>query len=400
MASIPTPEEPSIDPNPPRPRTEPLRIALIRASYTDFGGAEQFVARAVQALAGSNVRVTLLTRRWDHNGQADVLTCDPFYVGRLWRDWGFGRAVCRTLRDNDFDLVQSHERVPCCDVYRAGDGVHVEWLRQRRRQMGCWGRLALALNPYHWFVASVERRLFASPRLRAVICNSEMVKAEILERFDVAETKLHVIYSGVDTEQFHPRLREAHRLSIRREYAIPADAILFLFVGSGFERKGLRQLLQATALLPSNCHLMVVGKDRKTGRFERFADSLGISGRVRFTGPLKDVTGAYGAADAFVLPTLYDPVPNVILEAMACGLPVITSTKSGGAEFIEPGTNGYVCDALDVSGLCRSMQHLLSEDARELMGEACRRKVEPYTLERMSECYIRLYRSLLEEAER
>ena len=386
-----------------------LRVALVRALYTDFGGAEQAAMRTLQALSERDVDLTLVTRRWKEGGKDGAagaprrtplrtLVCDPFYVGSLWRDWGFARAACRALALERFDLVQSHERVPCCDVYRAGNGVHLEWLRQRRRQMGGLGRLRLALNPYHRFVAAIERELFASPRLKAVICNSAMVKAEIREWFDVAEHKLHVIYSGVDTSKYHPGLRARLRDETRRRFSIPADAILFAYVGSGFERKGVRQLVEALVGLPPSSHLLVVGKDKHTSRYQQLAEALGVAGRVRFAGPLADVTGAYAAADAFALPTLYDPFPNAALEAMACGLPVLTSTKSGAAEFIEPGVNGYVCDALDVARLRENMAKLLSRETCEAMGRASRTRVEPYSLERMSERYMDLYASLLGRA--
>jgi UDP-glucose:(heptosyl)LPS alpha-1,3-glucosyltransferase len=374
-----------------------LRVALVRALYSDFGGAEQAAMRTLQALAERDVEVTLITRRWREDRGVRILACDPFYLGSLWRDWGFARAACGALEGHRFDLVQSHERMPCCDVYRAGDGVHLEWLRQRRRSMGGLGRLRLALNPYHRYVAAMERRLYSSARLKAVICNSAMVKAEIRAWFGVPEPKLHVIYSGVDTARFHPGLRERRALE-RRRHGIPEDARLFLFVGSGFERKGVRQLVEALDGLPAEAHLLIVGKDKDARRYEALAGALGVASRVRFAGPLADVTGAYAAADAFALPTLYDPFPNAALEAMACGLPVLTSTKSGAAEFVEAGVNGYVCDALDVPRLREHMARLMPREACEAMGRESRARVEPYSLERMSARYVELYASLLGRA--
>lgn len=388
-------ENPRVPSPSPHSPSQPLRIALVRQRYTAYGGAERFVERAMQALHGQGAQLTVVTRSWPGNNEHSALICDPFHLGNLWRDWSFARCVCRTLQEHDFDLVQSHERIACCDVFRAGDGVHREWLKQRRRTLGAVAKLGIALNPYHHYVLAAEKKLFASPRLKAVICNSHMVKEEIRAYFGVPEEKLRVIYSGVDTEAFHPRLKAQHRQALRAQYAIPMDAPLFLFVGSGFERKGLAALLQALAELPAESRLLVVGKDKKAAAFESAAARLNLSQQVVFAGSQKDVKPFYAAADAFVLPTLYDPFPNVALEASACGLPVITSRKSGAAELIENGKNGYVCDALDIAALSGAMARLLDADTATAMGAAARIAVEPFGLEAMGERLVALYHSLL-----
>ncbi|HYA38400.1 MAG TPA: glycosyltransferase family 4 protein [Candidatus Methylomirabilis sp.] len=371
----------------------PPKIALIRQRYAHDGGAEHFVSRALEALRSRDVRLTLITREWRGAEGFEVLTCNPLYLGRLWRDWSFARAVCRRLESESFDLVQSHERLSCCDVYRAGDGVHREWLAQRARAQGVLGRLGTALNPYHYYVKGAERRLFESPGLRAVICNSRMVREEIRRYFAIADDKLHVIYSGVDAGAFHPDLK-THRGEIRARHGIPEEATLFLFVGSGFERKGMAALLQAIAMLSGEAFLLVVGRDRHLSRFEAQARHLGLSRRSKFVGPQADVRPYYGAAEALVLPTLYDPFPNVALEAMASGLPVITSLKSGAAELIENGANGYACDALDVPALAAHLRAVTPESARTL-GARARATVEPMSLGRMSGELLDLYNKLL-----
>jgi len=372
---------------------KPLKLALIRQRYTPFGGAERFVARAMQALQAQGAMVTIVTRRWDAAKADDVLICNPFYLGSLWRDWGFARGVCRILARQNFDLVQSHERITCCDIYRAGDGVHREWLAQRARVLNPLQRLGVMLNPYHRYVLAAEKKLFASTQLKAVICNSHMVKEEIRRHFGVPEEKLHVIYSGVDLETFHPRLKEAHRQSVRAQLGIPGDATLFLFVGSGFERKGLAALLRALAEQPSSAQLAVIGHDRRARDYQCLAAQLGIASRVHFLGPQADVKPYYGAADALALPTLYDPFPNAALEALACGLPVITSTKSGAAELIRDGENGFVCDALDRRALIQAL-HALLEGRAEGMRGAARATVAALSLEAMAARLGTLYRTL------
>ncbi|MDD5241101.1 MAG: glycosyltransferase family 4 protein [Sulfuricella sp.] len=374
---------------------KPLNIALVRQRYTAFGGAERFVANAMAALQLEGAQLTLVTRQWKTEGDSPPLICNPFYLGSVWRDRSFARCVCGTLKKHSFDLVQSHERIACCDVYRAGDGVHREWLKQRSRILRPLGRLGIALNPYHRYTLAAEKKLFASSRLKAVICNSRMVKEEIQHYFGLPEDKLHVIYSGVDTAAFHPGLKKSHRAIIRAQYDIPPDAPLFLFVGSGFERKGLSILLQTLAALPAATHLMIVGKDKKEAAFKGLADRLGVRARAHFAGAQNDVKPFYGASDAFVLPTLYDPFPNAALEAFACGLPVITSLKSGAAELVRQGVNGFICDALDGEALQHAMRRLLETSTRDALGNAARVTVESCTLEAMSIRLVALYRSLL-----
>ena len=383
-----------------------MKIALVRQRYNPYGGAERFVERAMTALAARDVELTLLTRSWSADtaagtgAQRRVIRCDPFYVGRVWRDWGFARAVCAEVRLQGFDLVQSHERIGCCDVYRAGDGVHRQWLAYRKRAAGAWERLALSLNPYHWYTLAAEKRLLQSPALRAVICNSNMVKDELRRHFGVPESKLHLIYSGVELDAFHPKLRAIWRQRKRDELGIADAAMVYLFVGSGFRRKGLPQLFRALGGM-RDAHLVVVGADKELPRLRREAARAGPAGRVHFTGGQDDVRPWYGMADCFVLPTLYDPFPNAALEAMACGLPLITSAQCGAAELVESGVEGYVCrDPLDVVELARCLRLAAAAGQAERMGTAARLRVEPYGLEDMARRLTRLYAELLQPAMR
>ncbi|MBI3575305.1 MAG: glycosyltransferase family 4 protein, partial [Gammaproteobacteria bacterium] len=170
-------------------------------------------------------------------------------------------------------------------------------------------------------------------------------------------------------------------------------APLFLFVGSGFERKGLAPALRAVAQLPA-AQLLVIGRDRRAAHYQTLAQKLGLGERVQFLGAIADVKPYYGAADALVLPTLYDPFPNVALEAMACGLPVVTSTTSGAAELIANDHNGYVCDALDVETLVAHLRAVVDPVRHPALCVEARRTVEPLTLEAASRQWLDLYASL------
>lgn len=365
-------------------------IVIIKQRYTTTGGAERFVERALCSLSGQTVNLSLVARQWQAKKGYTFIPCDPFYIGRTWRDWSFHRGVCKELTQLHADLIQSHERTACCDVYRAGDGVHKVWLEQRNRISGYWRRRITPLSPYHCYTLFAERRLFQSSRLKAVICNSEMVKQEIITNFGTDPDKLCVIYSGIDMQRYHPALHEQHRDIIRQQLGIPSDACVFLFVGSGYQRKGLPVTLEAFSSLPSDAHLVVVGKDKQLKHYQSTATQ-----RIHYVGPVDDAKPYYGCADAFVLPTLYDPFANVILEAMACGLPIITSDKCGAVDIIDSGENGFICDALDITSIAQAMQSLLDPVIRQHIGQAGQERVQTFTLEAMSQQLLSLYQQLL-----
>lgn len=371
-----------------------MKIAIIRQRYNPHGGAERFVSRALNALTRQNAaELHLIARSWEPIDGIEFHRCDPLYLGRLTRDMGFAYFACKTAQALGADLIQSHERLCCCDIYRAGDGVHREWITQKTRHLSLFKRWAMRLNPYHLYVQAAEKRMFEGERLQAVICNSQMVKREILQYFRIDENKIHVIYNGIDTVVFNPAVKE-QRQTWREKWAIPAEATVFLFVGSGFERKGLQQAIAAFADLPESSYLLVIGYDKHEKHYRDDAEKRGIGKHVIFFGSQADVKPFYALADAFVLPTLYDPFSNAILEAMACGLPVITSNKAGCAEVLTDGESGYVCAADDIAAINAAMRSLSDREHAETMGKKARRIAERYDWSAVGEVLVNLYQTL------
>jgi UDP-glucose:(heptosyl)LPS alpha-1,3-glucosyltransferase len=360
-----------------------MKLAIVRQRYNPYGGAERFVARALPALERTGVNVTLISRNETGWGARRVLRVNPFHLGSLWRDWSFARRARAAWRREGFDLVQSHERIAGCDLYRAGDGVHRRWLEIRKTHSSLLERAGIALSLYHRYVCAAEKRMFEHPRLRAVICNSNMVREEIRRGFRIAPEKLHVIYNGVDLEQFHPRHRSRLRGAARAELGCSPRDTLFLFVGSGFSRKGLDAAIEAVS--QGSFWLVVAGKDEFKGK---------AGERVRFLGGREDVRPYYAAADCFLLPSRYDPFPNTVLEAMAMELPAIVSARCGAAEVIEPGVNGWICQPDDVPGIARLMREADAAVRAGGMGKAARATAERYGIDAMAGQLVRLYESL------
>jgi UDP-glucose:(heptosyl)LPS alpha-1,3-glucosyltransferase len=375
-----------------------MRLGIIRQRYAAYAGAERFTEAALEALLERGVAITLYTRRWPETRVQliEPVVCNPPYIGRLWRDWGFARVVTRKIARTPPELVLSHERLLCCDVYRAGDGVHLVRLEESLREESALARRMVEWNPYHRYVLEMERQLYASPALRAVICDSRMVRDEIRDRFGVAEDKLHVIYNAVDSEVFSPQLRQ-HREAVRSKLGVAETATVFL-IRSSEGREGVATAINALARLPRDTYLFVVGRDKARGRYRQLAQELGVADRVALLGSQEDPRPFYGAADAFVLPTLYDPCPNAALEAMACGLPLVTSTKCGAAELVLEHDAGFVCPARDIDSLTWHMTTLTDAGARTTLGARAREAVLPLTPPAMTLQLVLLYRDLLTAA--
>jgi len=374
-----------------------MRLGLVRQRYNPFGGAERFVERAIDALVERGVQVRVYTRKWPpaRTGRIEPVICNPFYLGSLWRDASFAAAVRAALARDRPDIVQSHERIEGCDIFRAGDGVHRTWLEERVRTGGRRERARIAANPYHRYMLDAEARMFESPSLKAVICISQMVRDDVRRHFALPDEKLHVIYNAVDPREFSPAVR-TDRAATRAELGLAADHVAFLLVGSDYARKGVATAIRALARLPAEAHLVVVGKDKAPGHYRRLARRAGVAGRVIFAGPHQDPRRFLGAADAFVLPTLYDPLSNAVLEALACGLPVVTSRRCGAGELVVAHDAGWICDAIDDAAFADRMRTLLDPDQRELRAARAAGAVAALTPEDMTRRMLELYGTLLE----
>jgi UDP-glucose:(heptosyl)LPS alpha-1,3-glucosyltransferase len=353
-----------------------MRLALVIERFEPDGGGAEGIAWNVAhglARAGDDVRVVARTAR-----DTPAVYVQRVRVPSAWqplRVIAFSRAAARAVAGADLDCVLSFARTGRQDVYRAGGGSHADYLGRR------YGRLERLwrLSPRHAVLLAAERRIFRDPRQR-VVCNSQMVQAEIQHRYGVPDERLAVVHNGVDLERFHPRHRAAAGVPLRRELGGGAEPV-WLFAGSGFARKGLDTALRALASGGSeNARLWVAGRD-EPAPWRRLARRLGVGGRVHFLGYRSDIAALYAAADVLLLPSRYDAFANVCLEAAAAGLPVVTSAAAGAAELLRA-LGGVVEDPEDVAGFSAALDRLADPALRERRGAAARRLAEAYSWDR------------------
>ena len=369
-----------------------MRIGLIRRRYASGGGAEQTVARLAGEFAARGHTVTVVAERW----AAQLPVGVSQHVVRALpgpealRILTFGLRAVRAARGLTAEVVLSLDRTPGADVFRAGDGCHRAWLEARARALGFQARLREIVNPLHRTILWLERRLLEADDPPWVIANSRMVRADLLRHYRVPAERITVIYNGVDLDRFRPPTA-AQRESARNALNLATGDVVLLLVGSGFVRKGVASLVRAAGLLHGRAsgarvRVLVVGRGQPRP-YLRLAREIGMpAGAVHFAGPVSDVVPMYHAGDVFVLPSLYDPCANTCLEAMAAGLPVVTSAANGAAELVEGTTaDAILRDPLDVAGLADRLTPLLDTDARRARGEAGRAVAGGLSHQRMVE---------------
>ncbi len=372
------------------------KIIFVRQQFSAFGGAELILDRMLTSLNAGEHKIALLARSWKgkHRG-ATFIPCNPPKVARFLRETIFARAACRMLRNYPGALVQAHERIPCCDIFRAGDGVHAAYLEQRRRGEAAAGKLALALSLFHRQTLKLERAMFASPRLKMVIVNSEMVANDLARHYDYPRERIRLVPNGIDLERFSLAARERHRAETRRSLGIPAEAPVALFVGSGFDRKGLARAIEACARQNVPLHLVVIGSDKQPAKFKMHADRAGFGAHFHLVGPVGDPLPYFAAADVLILPTIYDPFPSTVIEALACGLPVVTTTGCGARDVVKRIDPALVCDAFDTEGLSNGLKRALALAAEPSTADSARKIAEEFGLEAMVARMLKLYDELI-----
>lgn len=321
-----------------------MKIGLVRRGHSATGGAEAYLLRLASALAQTGHDPVLITgpewpdARWINRSIIRIPGRSPDDFARAFQAAGTG---C--------DIHLSLERVPGCDVFRAGDGVHAAWLERRAGFEPLWKRATRWLNPKHKQLLALESQVFDPGRTRAIIANSELVRREILAHSAFPADRVHVVYNGLSS----PTLPEERGAS-RRALGVGPETFCAAFVGSGWDRKGLRTALRAIEMM-EDAELLVAGR----GPADAFR-----SDQARFLGPTHALGTVFGAADVFVLPTYYDPFSNACLEALAAGLPVITSPANGFSEILVPGVHGGIVPAGDALALAEELESWRPAPAR------------------------------------
>jgi UDP-glucose:(heptosyl)LPS alpha-1,3-glucosyltransferase len=355
------------------------------------GGSETYITSLARRLAADGHQVHLYACRWDMAllpPTIHIHRIPEIHGPRFLRPWRFGAACERALAEARHDVSMGFDKTWAQDVLYPQGGLHAasvqhNLLKYRHSLMRGLARLAKGMDWARWSFARLERRQYLGPNRPLVIAISHMVRHHFQQYYCIDSADLRVVRCAIDTGRFPEHDRPRRRLEWRQRWQIDPHDTVGLFVAMNYRLKGLEPLLHAVALLPARppFRLLVAGNP-VTQAYERLARRLGISDRVRFIGPTREVHSCYFAADFLVHPTFYDPCSLVVLEALACGLPVITSRYNGASEVLTPPREGYVIDdPHDHAHLAACMTELLDPDRRAACGQAARRTGAQWTFE-------------------
>jgi len=312
---------------------ENLKIGFVRRGFSASGGAEIYLRRLAHGVLAAGHEVILFTTpAWP----------EAEWPGEIHRITGTGPVEFADELEgvnprNHCHLLISLERVWHCDFFRAGDGVHRAWLERRARFDAPLRKFARAFSRKHEEILRLEKALLGNGGAGRIIANSAMVRDEIVNYYGFPEDAIDLIRNGIRVSEFGPAPHK--RAAARSQLHLAEADIAVLFLGSGWERKGLRFAVAAVEMLRDDrLRLLVAGRGNR-GRFR--------SRNVHFFGEVGDVRPLLSAADIFLLPTLYDPFSNASLEAMAAGLPIVTTRANGCSEIIEEKIHGSIVERAD-----------------------------------------------------
>jgi UDP-glucose:(heptosyl)LPS alpha-1,3-glucosyltransferase len=359
-----------------------MHVALIifRAD-PQRGGAERYTADIAAALVARGHQVDLLST---HFGPpipgVNFVSLSGAAPTKAGQYRAFLNSLDEHLASKRYNVVHSMLPVRRCDIYHPHAGMAKAALQTHLARETVPARalasFANRLNRKRRLYAQVEVELLHSPAKPIVLCLSDYVKEMILKHYDDIGDQLVKLFNATNLSDFDPARHVAARQTIRQKFNISPDATVALMIAQHFERKGLAEVIAATHRLwqqsPANAPtILVVGQD-DPARSRLHARRLGIADRVIFAGPTDRSADFYAAADFFVLPTRHDSCSLVVLEALAMGLPVISTVFNGACEIMTDGRHGFVLsDPTDVTALTEAMSRLLDPIERQRMRQSC-----------------------------
>lgn len=339
------------------------RVGVFLPKLTEYGGAESFAYRLSGALSGAGFDTSFICARREAEPPDGVRVIE---VGRpksfrALKVASYAMAAEEVRERERFDVSLSLGKTLRQDILRASGGpLDVFWRLSRRAWPGgaprAFKMLRRRASPANMIIRDIERKSLKNSRV--VVAVSHLVRDWLVQAHPwLAEKDLRVVYNKPDLSRFSPP-DDAEHEAARRALGVDPGRVAVGLAGTNFALKGVGTLIRAMAELPDEFTAYVAG-GRRPERFKALAKKLGVAGRVEFLGRVDDMPGFYNALDVFALPSFYDTCSNAVLEALASGVRVISSSDNGSSFFLPE--RWVIADPGDAGELARALESAASE---------------------------------------
>lgn len=370
-----------------------MKIALAIENFSRHGGgAESYAVELATTLIRNGWDVHLYGHSWDGAPPEAVfheIPRLPKWIPPSFRVVDFALRHKRMTALEQFDVVLGFGNTLTMNVYQSHGGVH--YLSNIRKAQAISNPvlrflkyLSIFSTPKYYARARIESAAFRLNPRPAIIAISDMVRNDISDHFAIDREEIRLVYNGIDLSRFG-NVQRSRAKEIRENLGFE-DQVLFLFMAYDFRKKGVRYLIESAGALqrrvgPGKFGVVIAG-GQPSPALRKLVKQLQLTDIVRCPGSTKEPEAFYSACDVFVLPTFYDACSLVVFEAMAAGLPAITTVFNGAAGIISDSVDGIVLNnPRDINELSSAMEFFLNEENLKSASEAARRTASNYSVQ-------------------
>ncbi len=355
------------------------------------GGAEMGVARLINHFPDPGIVHSVCSMGPDLSMQLELHSGVPCYsLGLQGSSYTAFRGLARLVKNREVDILHVNNLAPWPDALVAS------------KLTGCvcietFHGVEVGQHRFPWRKRTMFRVL--ANRSAAVTAVSGAARQLLSELTDIAGSRVQVITNGIDCDAFTPPASREDKASRRTDLGLPAEGILLCCLAGLRPVKGHRELLRNFAEVPAakGMRLLLVGSGPEEAPLKELSLELGLENRVYFLGQRHDVPGILKACDLFVLNSDTEGLSYAVLEAMACGLPIVVTAVGANPELVENGKEGWLYPVGDGSTLTGILNRIAGNPGNlEAMGREARKKVEKsFGITAMAEQYAALYRQVI-----
>jgi UDP-glucose:(heptosyl)LPS alpha-1,3-glucosyltransferase len=380
-----------------------VKIAFVIEHFNPrYGGQQVYMRDFAEFLIVRGHQVSFFTHDTnvtDERMNVVLIKLSPLAKIMRWMQWwSFLSQVKARVKSGSFDVVMGTGVSAGINVYQPHGGVSKASHKQNRLLTGpihsFFKGLSNSVSPKHLMASKIERDIFTDKAVR-FIAISEMVKSHMQEFYELNDSQIELVYNGVDVDRFQP-CSNLEQQEAKKKLGLDEHKLIFSLVAHNFKLKGLREIISMVELLhkkKENFLIVVAGKGKKKA-YEAMIKAKALEKYFKFLGAVENPELVYQASDVYLQPTWYDPCSLVVLEAMAAGVPVISTAFNGASEMIDSGVNGYVIPRPDsLSDFTSAMEKLFDDDHRKGLGSKARQSVETLTHEKNFSHMERVFQS-------